>query len=41
MTVASEEIRLALEDSEKRFMDVADAAGELSGRPGLTEVLCS
>ncbi|ACS81072.1 sensor domain-containing diguanylate cyclase [Maridesulfovibrio salexigens] len=34
VTVASEEIRLALEDSEKIFMDVADAAGEFIWETG-------
>ncbi|NDV22799.1 diguanylate cyclase [Desulfovibrio sp. JC022] len=34
MTVASEDIRLALEDSEKRFMDVSDAAGEFIWETG-------
>ncbi len=34
MTVASEDIRMALEDSEKRFMDVADAAGEFIWETG-------
>ncbi|HAS88514.1 MAG TPA: diguanylate cyclase [Desulfovibrio sp.] len=34
VTVASEDIRRALEDSEKRFMDVADAAGEFIWETG-------
>ncbi|TIH15677.1 diguanylate cyclase [Marinifilum sp. JC120] len=34
MTFSSEDIRLALEDSEKRFMDVADAAGEFIWETG-------
>ncbi|WP_321402291.1 diguanylate cyclase [Maridesulfovibrio sp.] len=34
MIVASEDIRTALEESEKRFMDVADAAGEFIWETG-------
>ncbi|NDV25772.1 diguanylate cyclase [Desulfovibrio sp. JC010] len=34
VTVASEEVRRALEESEKRFMDVADAAGEFIWETG-------